>query len=829
METAKLHPLLASIVLLVALLRAFLTLPNDPDMCNSLLTTGSYLKTAPSWQWQPHGCMTRDYALHPNAKTLGNVKNCLGGRQLVFVGDSTVRDVFFGMARVVDPEFVEVSDDEEFKHSDRTVVSEGIRMTFHWDPFLNTTKTYDILAGSPPSASVPTLAVFGTGLWYLRQSATFEAGGIAAFKEHTTTLFQQFSASSTNVVADQIVFMPVLHVWEDLLNPSRRETISNDDISMLNSHLSTLDESLPNTPGIAHAFNLLLSDEGRKAETEDGMHYPLRLGEATKLQANILYNLRCNEFLPPLVPVEPTCCREYPRANGWQTIIIVLFVVGSGYGALLYLSSLHSNSRAQGAEASQLSKREALWISASIFAAALLYCYAADRTHLFLKESKSFSRLAVGFWLLAVLVAGVHWRKEVGKDLGFLNREQTDEWKGWMQIVILVYHWFGASGTLGIYNPVRVLVAAYLFMTGYGHATFYYKKKEFKFKRVLSVLVRLNLLAVGMVYVLDTDYLSLYFSPLVSMHYLFIFAIMRVGSSLNASLPFLLFKILLASLLLTALFTSLSPLETIFSLSSTLFSTHWLAREWQFRTVLDLYAPYAGMVVAFLGVTVEEYKLKERESWAQIRKATLALSVMGMTWYFWFELTRTSKEEYNAYHPYISIIPILSFVFLRNATSYLRGTTSVLFAYFGKISLETFMLQFNIWLAGDTKGLLLIFPFLDARWRQLNFVLSSLVFVWVSEKVAKATGRLTDFLCEEWKGGTAEPNVLPTTGMATEKLELEVGTAEGLGRGRGWLEKCWRSVKTDLRARTVAIFVALTILNHLWPNRTLEAHILPTH
>ncbi|GBE77781.1 hypothetical protein SCP_0106630 [Sparassis crispa] len=70
--------------------------------------------------------------------------------------------------------------------------------------------------------------------------------------------------------------------------------------------------------------------------------------------------------------------------------------------------------------------------------------------------------------------------------------------------------------------------------------------------------------------------------------------------------------------------------------------------------------------------------------------------------------------------------------------SVLRSATSRAFAFVGKCSLETYIIQYHFWLAGDTKGILIVLP--GARWRAVNLVITTTMFIYVSHCVAQATG-----------------------------------------------------------------------------------------
>ncbi|KAL0578732.1 hypothetical protein V5O48_003288 [Marasmius crinis-equi] len=642
-----------------------------------------------------------------------------GSREIIFVGDSIARQLFFQLSNLLDPNLPTSPVDDRRKHENYTLHTRfGSKVSFYWDPFLNSTYTREIFTASQ---SRPSILVFNTGLWYLRHSDTFPHGGLAAWEANIEGILD--TISSSRKPADTTVLLPVGRIDPDKLSPDRKATMHPADIDAMNSDL--MHRLANSSSGVV--FLGTLNEMFHRDDTVNGLHLVER---AVRVQANLLLNLHCNERLSERVPFDGTCCRRYPEPLFLQVFVVAGLLL---FGLYKFLYPTGGNVEKVQSEASFTVKNPLLVLSV-----ALILSYLGDRSPLWLKERKSFSPWTFSFLVSTSLTAGLATLQRSEKQSGFLNRHQTDEWKGWMQC---------ASKIPGIYNPVRVLVASYLFMTGYGHTSYYLSKGDYSFLRVARVLVRLNLFTVLILYTTDTNYILYYFTPLVSLWFVIVYATLAVAPQWNNNLPFLSLKILTSAGTMFIFLHESWPLEALFNFLQKIFHIHWSAREWAFRMKLDLWVVYHGMFTAIAVTKIRERRLVDSP---RLVKAAVGASILTLAWFMWFEVRQESKYTYNATHPYISVLPIMAYVILRNASEALRSTYSRAFAFVGRCSLETFVIQYHLWLAADSKGLLVVLG--GAIPRAFNFIVTTTILIYLSHQVSRATAVVVAAICNE--GGT---------------------------------------------------------------------------
>lgn len=74
----------------------------------------------------------------------------------------------------------------------------------------------------------------------------------------------------------------------------------------------------------------------------------------------------------------------------------------------------------------------------------LLVAFMCEKYPLFPRGEKSWDGDMYWFLCLLLLVASVMTMRK-GKSTDILNRDQTEEWKGWMQFMFLLYHYYKAE------------------------------------------------------------------------------------------------------------------------------------------------------------------------------------------------------------------------------------------------------------------------------------------------------------------------------------------------------------------------------------------------
>jgi hypothetical protein len=299
---------------------------------------------------------------------------------------------------------------------------------------------------------------------------------------------------------------------------------------------------------------------------------------------------------------------------------------------------------------------------------------------------------------------------------------------------------------------IRYLVSSYLFLLGYGHFTHLWTTGDFSSMRVLKVLLRYNCLAVLLCAVMNRPYQFYYFAPLVSFWYLVIYLTLALPPRVseksveNSSLPYFYVVVKLVALfsIISLFYLSQVFFETVFNIWPWrilfVYPENSVA-EWWFRWKLDRYSAPGGMVLAFLVIIARKYALFNDSGQSSLlsKRLTVACCVLAaacLTGYFGFMSRYNSKKDCNEIHSYVSFIPVLSYIVLRNACGCVRSRVSTLFAWFGRISLELFIAQYHIWLAADTHGVLVLFP----RWPVFNVILTSFILVCVAHEIHELIG-----------------------------------------------------------------------------------------
>jgi hypothetical protein len=780
-----------------------------------------------------------------------DIEECFRQRRIVFIGDSTTRQVFWAVAKKMDQERAEeeIAEmlDMDKKHKDLEFTTGGVTVQFIWDPFLNSTGLDRELKKFRPDPeldedgvdeSAGLILLGAPGLWYARHGQeNFHKDfrdsieNVIPYMDHANEGKALLPVSrpfpSRKYSPNFLLLAPVQVPWYEALSPSRAETITPEKVDQMNDFLQQV--SAHSDADVIWSYSLM-TWAGRSQYEESGLHV---VDNVAHRKADVLLNLRCNaDATSKGYPFNRTCCSNYKQPVAAQWFILL--------GGMFVLPILPFLRRQHVVRIGRFLPSPDAITALTVFGLVVCYCFYADRTQIFEKEQKQFRRREFFMACVAVAAAGVvsireskspatkHKTAPKPKDQGFLSRDQTDEWKGWMQLILLIYHYTHGSKTLWIYEIVRLLVASYLFMTGFGHTLCFLKREDYSLRRVAGVLLKLNLLSCILPYMMRTDFVFYYFAPLVSFWFLVIYFTLKIGHVHNSNLHFLFGKIIVSALLTTAFTMIPGILDLVSFFLKLTCAISWNIEEWRFRTFLDMYIVYIAMLLAALyhrRIRLESGAATPKRlidrilnltiTYHRIFKTFTILASLILIPGFW-ALTRRSpdKEDYNWWQPIISFIPIVSFITLRNSHRLFRNYHSKIFAWLGRCSLETYVLQYHIWLAGDTTGILRLG--LWSRWTEAAIL--TLVFLWVSWKMADATQKLTNWIVDGDHAyphagsfgdvGRAKdspyllPNMMDGSSTPSKDLRFEIGKSGMM-----------RRLREDLRWRLGLIAVVLWMGN----------------
>lgn len=505
----------------------------------------------------------------------------------------------------------------------------------------------------------------------------------------------------------------------------------------------------------------------------DEMKEGYKLGPiALKHDIQILLNMYCNDNMNYN---DGTCCSTSENYTILQIIIYSLFLVCLAVMLGLFLKKLITKFRGQPLymplqqdinqpPISSTNRVQNLIVTIGILGIIMVYFYLCDRTNFFMKENKYYSEFS--FWI------PVCWMSSVGlfftddsKFTRVMHRDQTDEMKGFMIIVVLIYYMTGATRVIPIYMIIKTFISTFLFLTGYQHFSYFWQTGNNGIVRFLNVMFRFNFMTIVLCFSMNRPYQFYFFAPLVSFWFAITYIFFTLPPRITAQTIennsyqylYLVIKFICLLSVITVLYMSEVFFERIFLMRpwrALFVSADDFVDEWWYRYKLDRYSAAYGMIFSAIFIAAQKFNIVDDSNHGNLfsRRISLSstlLSIAGLGFYTTFTFFCKNKLDCEEIHSYVVFIPIISFIVLRNISGVLRTRFSTLFSWFGKISLELFICMHHIWLAADRHGVLVLLP----GFPTLNIIITSFIFVCISHEIHRLTQVLVSYAVppNDWK------------------------------------------------------------------------------
>ncbi|KAI1417759.1 Cas1p-domain-containing protein [Hypoxylon sp. FL1857] len=725
-----------AVTMLLGMYRDRLLEQPDPYYCRALFHNGEWSPSVLNGikKWEPKGCRMVEYSRD-------GILDCMSGRKIILAGDSTIRQIFFAVTKKLDSRLPETEVKDTLasneKHKDLSFKADDIEVEFVWDPWLNSTALKNTIQKFHAGPASPTegtvvekdepsigLIILGApGLWAARYGGDdyldiFKRGvdDVIPYLSSSLDDSMELSVSSARYSpgpGNQIVLAPVQVPEYKNLSIGRSKTITPNRIHELNDYLAQLSpHQFSHVPWV---YNQMTSDpEGFRA---DGLHVSDSIA-AHKL--DIVLNARCNAAGKARKrSFKGTCCVGEPR-NLLYLLALMIWMVTTIFRS--WSICFFSMKR-------QSSLQAELVRAGDVIASTLVFCWFCDggsdvgkmERHY---QQNDFIRISL-LWLVAsiftsrknrqideplLLANEFKWNPPGYRGPGYLSRNHSDEIKGLMQGFILLYHYHYASQTLWVYKIIRLFISGYFYLSGYGHTLYLMKTENFSLRRVAVVLFRLNFLSAILPYMMGTDYSSYYFASVITFWYLVLYGMLRFFGRYNRDLRWLITKVVATAILTDWLTSTPGILEAIAKALNIIFGMSWNAQEMRFRLRLDRYVVFVGVVVAALvhNASIQRARIilplghtRSTHTPSSMLLLNIVCAAGIMVFLYTTQFNFYEKQRYNQIHPFVSWVPILCFVVLRNSHHVARQAYLALPAALGKISLETYVLQYHIWLGGD--------------------------------------------------------------------------------------------------------------------------------